>query len=96
MGKSYTKLENLLPGVSIGRFAHSRFVYVRIYDKNTRSYTNRSTGIKDVDQAKVWIFSNLGELFQQKATPKGGGTRVSRSCCLVTWTITKDEWTLVR
>ena len=73
MGKSYTKLETLLPGVCIGRFAHSRFVYVRLYDKNTRSYTNRSTGIEDVDQAKAWIFSNLSELFQQKATPKGGG-----------------------
>ena len=37
MGKSYTKLENLLPGVSIGRFAHSRFVYVRLYEKDIRS-----------------------------------------------------------
>lgn len=62
MSKTYTNLETLLPGAAIGRFAHSPFAYVWIYDKNTRSHIKRSTDIKDVDQAKAWIFSNLATL----------------------------------
>ena len=64
MGKTYVKVEDLLPGISIGKFAYSRFLYVRIYNKNSRSYTNRSTRLDDIDQAKAWILSNISELFQ--------------------------------
>ena len=79
MGKTYVKDEDLLPGISIGKFTHSRFLYVRIYDKNSRLYANRSTGLDDIDQAKAWILSNLSEFFQQKVTPRGGGnTSITR------------------
>lgn len=70
---SFENFGKIVPGITIGRFAHSKYFYARIYDKTTRSYLQRSTGLADLEQAKAWIMANLSELFQQKATPRGGG-----------------------
>ena len=69
----YEVIEQVVPKVQLVNFGRSRYLYARIYDDVTRTYVNRSTGKEDVSEARQWILSNLGDLFQQKATPRGGG-----------------------
>ena len=66
----YTVIEQLVPKVQLVSFGRSKYLYVRVYDSLTRTYVNRSTGKEGVAEARQWTMENLGELFQQKATPK--------------------------
>lgn len=76
---SYKKLEDVIPGIHLAKFARSRFLYARVYDKATQTYMNRSTGLETLPEARQWVMENLKELFQAKPTTRGGGSNsVSR------------------
>ena len=46
---------------------------MRLYRKEQRTYTNRSTGTEDLDKARAWVLSNMASLFTEKAEQRGGG-----------------------
>jgi len=69
----YEVIEQVVPKVQLVSFGRSKYLYVRVYDDLTRNYVNRSTGKEGVPEARQWVMENLAQLFQQKATPRGGG-----------------------
>ena len=71
---SYHKVMDVIPGIHLAKFARSKYLYARIYNKNTQTYINRSTGKESADEAREWIMSNLQSLFQLQPTPRGGGS----------------------
>jgi len=74
MPGGYETLETVVPGVILCRFPKLPNIHVRVYRKDSRTYTSRSTGKRTEPEAKAWVLENLGTLFQIEVEERGGGT----------------------
>ena len=70
---AYEVLDRPLPGVQITTNPQGGNLLVRIYKKETQSTVNRSTGCKDLEEARKWLMANFQELMGAIQTPRGGG-----------------------
>lgn len=71
---SYEKIEDVVPGIHLAKFAKSKFIYCRIYNKETQQYLNRSTGKESIPEARAYVMDNLQSLFQIHPAQRGGGS----------------------
>lgn len=69
----YENFGEIVPGVTLIRTARSKYLIARIYKKDLQQTVNRSTGCLTLEDARNWILTNLGQLFPEKTTPRGGG-----------------------
>ena len=73
-GTGYEAIGEVVPGVLLCKFPNLNNIYVRVYRKGEKTYTNRSTGKKTPEEARLWALENLATLFQVEAAARGGGT----------------------
>ena len=71
---NYETLGQVVPGVLLCKFPHSKSIYARVYRKDQRTYINRSTGFQTEPEARQWVMENLGALFQVETVQRGGGS----------------------
>ena len=71
----YEVLDRPLPGVQITTNLQGGNVLVRIFKKETQSTINRSTGCRDLQEARKWLLDNFQELMGAVQVPRGGGNR---------------------
>ena len=77
----YENYGEILPGVTLMRTARSKYLIARIYRRDIQQTLNRSTGCLTEEDARNWVLTNLPTLFQEKVTPRGVGTAVSKDFC---------------
>ena len=70
---SDSTVHEVLPGVQIFTTPTSRFLFVRVWNKDMQTYVRRSTKCLEVDKAKEWVINNLQDLYSAKPTEKAGG-----------------------